>query len=113
MCQTIFKPSLGQGEKMPFSVDTLVPSGPRKQGQSLPGLPELPVGFFSCAARRIVHCSQRSPGKQTGKCAFSSSSQDSAGDETSLSYGNSGAGSCQHLLFLCVLGGFARDLCLM
>src|SRR6266568_7311930 len=36
--QTTFGPSLGQGVISPFSGETLVPSGPRNAGQSLPSL---------------------------------------------------------------------------
>src|SRR5712671_6744237 len=34
--QRIFGPSFGHGAIKPFSKETLVPSGPRKAGQSLP-----------------------------------------------------------------------------
>src|SRR5687767_1686608 len=55
MCQTRRRPSRGQGERMPFSVETLLPVGPRKAGQSLPGRPTAGSAAFAALTRTPTH----------------------------------------------------------
>src|SRR6516165_545518 len=47
-CQTMRSPSRGQGVRMPFSGETLLPVGPRKPGQSLPARGSLAATAATC-----------------------------------------------------------------